>query len=137
MKDLESILDLVERELATVKNNGKFKSREDIDSVYKLMDIAKDIYCIWDYEESGDEGGVSLADRSYGNGRSYGGVSYASGRRGNTRRDSMGRYSRRGYSMDGGADDYIDRLRDMMETAPNEQARQSIHRMISDLESMR
>lgn len=135
MEHLEDILKLVERELGAVHNNGKFRSREDIDSVYKLIDIAKDIYCIWEYEEEED-------GSSYGDGRDMrydGGVSYARGRRGNVKRDSMGRYSRRypvGYSRDGGKEEYIERLREMMEEAPNEQTRSDIKRMINQMESM-
>jgi hypothetical protein len=134
MEHLEDILKLVERELGAVHNNGKFRSRDDIDSVYKLIDIAKDIYCIWEYEDEED-------DASYDDGRSmrYDGESYARGRRGNVKRDSMGRYSRRypmGYSRDGGKEEYIKRLREMMEDAPDEHTRSEIKRMVSQMESM-
>lgn len=133
MEHLEGILKLVDRELGAVDSNGKFRSREDIDSVYKLIDIAKDIYCIWDYEEEEDEA-------SYNYGPHDDGVSYARGRRGSVKRDSMGRYSRRGYPMgysrDGGREDYINRLRDMMNSAPDEQTRQKIQRMVTEMESM-
>ena len=135
MEHLDGILKLVEKELGAVDNNGKFRSREDIDSVYKLIDIAKDIYCIWDYEEEEDDS--SFEGPRYGDrGVSYNdGMSYARGRR-NARRDSMGRYSRRGYSMGGDKDEYIERLREAMESAPDEQHRQKVHRMIQELESM-
>ena len=65
-------------------------------------------------DEMMEEGEYSMAgDRGV---RSYvrGGRSYARGR--NARRDSMGRYSREGYSMN---DDIADRLRDLMEDAPD------------------
>lgn len=135
MEHLDGILKLVGNELEAVKNNGKFRSRDEIDSVYKLIDIAKDIYCIEDMEE--DEGS------SYGYyPRSYNDGSYARGRR-NARRDSMGRYSRegsyrddrmmRGYSRDG-REEYIDTLRSMMEDAPDEQTRQSMKRMIDSMQ---
>lgn len=43
----------------------------------------------------------------------------------------MGRYtSRRGYSRD----DFTDRLREVMEEAPDEQTRQSIERMIQKMD---
>lgn len=135
MEHLDGILKLVGNELEAVKNNGKFRSRDEIDSVYKLIDIVKDIYCIEDMEE--DEGS------SYGYyPRSYNDGSYARGRR-NARRDSMGRYSRegsyrddrmmRGYSRDG-REEYIDTLRSMMEDAPDEQTRQSMKRMIDSMQ---
>jgi hypothetical protein len=56
----------------------------------------------------------------------------------------MGRYSnegsyrgsmRGGYSRDGGKQEYIMNLREMMEDAPDEQTRQSIQRMIQQMES--
>lgn len=59
----------------------------------------------------------------------YYGRSYA-GRR-NARQDSMGRYSGEGYSR--AAEGMVDQLRDLMETAPDEQTRMEIHRMVDRL----
>ena len=42
MKSIEGILKLAENEFDAIVNNGKFRSREEIDSVYKLMDIVKE-----------------------------------------------------------------------------------------------
>ena len=138
MESLDKILKLVDRELESVSANGKFKSRDDVEMVYKLIDIAKDVYCIWDYEEGED--GASYAGPYYGGsyrGSSYdNGTSYARGRSGNVRRDSMGRYSRRGYSMDGGKDEYVARLRELMDTAPDDMSRQKIERMVREMESI-
>ena len=139
MENLESILKLADKELEAISNNGKFRSRDEIDSVYKLIDIAKDVYCIWSYED--EMGGESYdGGMSYRDGRSmrYDGGSYARGRQ---RRDSMGRYSRDGRSYRGGSygysrdgkDEYREQLMDMMETAPDEQTRQSIQRMIDNM----
>lgn len=131
MKHLDDILKLTENELETVVKNGKFRSREEIDSVYKLIDIAKDAYCIWKYEDEtdGDEDDYS---RDYGRTR-YDGHSYA------RKRDSMGRYSRdydgrsmRGYSRDG-KDEYKENLRRMMDEAPDSQTRQSIKQMLDNM----
>lgn len=156
MEHLEGILKLVGNELEAINKNGKFRSREEIDSVYKLMDIAKDAYCIWQYEE--EMGGESYDDgmsydRSYERGGrsrrggsyegsydgSYEGGSYARGRGRNARRDSMGRYSREsyrggsyGYSRDG-KEEYKEQLMEMMENAPDDQTRQSIKRMIDNM----
>lgn len=147
MEHLEGILKLADNELEAIVKNGKFRSREEIDSVYKLIDIAKDIYCIWECEDGGEDG---YSERGYsGNYPRYDdGGSYARGRRGNVRRDSMGRYSRDGgsYRRDGGSyrrdgysradgkEDYIEHLRDMAEEAPDEKTRQEIHRMIEKME---
>ena len=160
MEHLEGILKLAGNELKAIIDNGKFRSREDIDSVYKLVDIIKDAHCIWQYED--EESDYSEDGRSYdgsyarsmrggrSNRGSYEGSyndggSYARGRGRNARRDSMGRYSRegsyaregsyrRGYSRDG-KEEYVEQLREMMQDAPDEQTRQSIQRMIQQMES--
>lgn len=158
MEHLDKIVKLAENEFKAIADNGKFRSRDEIDSVYKLMDIVKDAHCIWEYEDS--ESDYSEDGRSYDGsyarggrgGRSYrggsyesydDGMSYARGRGRNARRDSMGRYSRegsyrggsyeRGYSRDG-KEEYIENLRDMMDEAPDEQTRMSLKRMIEQME---
>lgn len=155
MNNLESLLKLVDSEIEAVAKNGKFRSKDEIEAVYKLIDIAKDIYCIWQYEEEMDgEDEMSYANDGYnrgGNrnggrgmnrmydGKSYDGgqydVSYARGRRGNVRRDSMGRYARNGGSSYNGKEDYVEHLRDMMEDAKDEQTRQDIMRLIQKMEN--
>ena len=143
MEQLEGLLKLIWNEIEAINKNGKFKSREEIDSVYKLVDIAKDtmeIFCMED-----DMNGDSYDDgMSYERGRRYDGMSYARGRR-NARRDSMGRYSReyrdsyddgrsmRGYSRADSKEDYKNQLRMMMEDAPDENTRQNIKRMIDNM----
>jgi len=145
MKSIEGILKLADNEFNAIVQNGKFRSREEIDSVYKLMDIVKDAHCIWKYEEE-EEGGYSEEGRSYRGGYGYDdGMSMARGRGRNARRDSMGRYSRDdGYGYRGGrsmnysrADakqEYMDELREMAMNAPDDQTRQSIQRMIQQME---
>ena len=168
MENLDKLLEMTDAEFGAIAKNGKFKSREEIDSVYKLMDIAKDVYCIWQYEDDREGGGedemsyarggsYARGDRRDGRrdmrgGRSYRGSydggsydgsyddgmggSYARGRGRNARRDSMGRYSREGgYSRADGKQEYIEHMRDMMMDAPDEQTRQSIQRMISEMEN--
>ena len=149
MEHLEGIMKLADAEMGSIEQNGKFRSREEIDSVYKLMDIVKDAMCIMEMEEesySEYDGGSSRDGYSR---NSYEGGSYARGRGRNARRDSMGRYSREGsyrggscrggsyrgggYSRDG-KEEYIENLREMMETAPDDQTRQSIQRMIQQME---
>lgn len=165
MKSIEGILKLAENEFEAIVNNGKFRSREEIDSVYKLMDIVKDAHCIWMYEdeeseysEDGRSYDGSYRGGSYRGGRSYrgsydgsydDGMSGARGRGRNARRDSMGRYASResnyeggsyrggrsmNYSRGDGRQEYIEELRSMMEDAPDDQTRQSIQRMIQQME---
>lgn len=150
MENIEKILEMADAEFGAMAKNGKFKSREEIDSVYKLMDIVKDGMCVLNMEDgynddmsydSSYRGGSYRYDGSYNDGNSY-----ARGRGRNARRDSMGRYSREGsyrdgrsYRMDGysGADgkqEYIEHLRDMMEDAPDQQTRDGIKRMIQQME---
>lgn len=64
---------------------------------------------------------------------SYRGGSYARGRGSNARRDSMGRYSREGYSR---ADDLMDSLYGLMEEAPNDRVRQEMQKFVSKIEEM-
>lgn len=76
-------------------------------------------------------------DGSYDDG-SYRGMSYARGRGRNAKRDSMGRYARdgrsyRGYSRDA-KEDFMNEMRSMMDSAPDDNTRQSIQRMISQME---
>lgn len=69
------------------------------------------------------------------------GMTYARGRGRNAKRDAMGRYSRdyrggsyeRGYSRDG-KEEYKEQLREMMDSAPDEQTRMSIKRMIDNMQ---
>lgn len=150
MEHLDGILKLTENELDSIVKNGKYRSREEIDSVYKLIDIAKDAICIQRWEEDG------LDDMSYDRNPGYArdDGSYARGRR-MARRDNMGRYSRsgydddrqmslrgyynegralRGYSRGSEKDEYKEQLRALMEDAPDEQTRQGIKRMIDAMQ---
>lgn len=142
MENVEKIMKLADAEFGAIVQNGKFKSREEIDSVYKLMDIVKDGYTVMECE---DEMYGESYDDGYGRsmrGNYDGGMSYARGRR-NARRDSMGRYSRdgrsyrgnsyeRGYSRDS-KDEYKEQLMDMMDNAPSEEVRQNIKRMLDTM----
>lgn len=164
MKHLDGILKLADAEFEAINNNGKFRSREEIDSVYKLVDIVKDTYEIWCMQEElegGDEGMSSRGGSYYREGRggsNRGGSYYEDGgsyyeRRGrgrNASRDSRGRYNegsyregsyrdggmqRRGsYYREGGKQEYIEELREMMENAPDDQTRQGIQKMIQQME---
>lgn len=87
------------------------------------------------YSRDGDMGG------NYSNrGRMYydGGYSgrYGRGRGSNAKRDSMGRYSRGGYSYDDAKDDIVKELRELMNDAPDEQTKKEFQRFISKMESM-
>lgn len=162
MEQLDGILKLASAEFDAILKNGKFRSREEIDSVYKLLDIVKDSYDIWcmqmQLEEA--ESGMSSRGGSYRDGR--GGSYYEDGsyeRRGrgrNASRDSRGRYNegsyrdgsyregsyrdgmmRRGgsYYREGGKEEFAAELREMMQDAPDDQIKQSIQRLIQQMEN--
>lgn len=83
------------------------------------------------YGENRMDGSSYRDGRSYGDVRSYGdGRSYARGRR----RDSMGRYSSRGYSM--ANEDMIEELHDLMEKAPDEMTKKEFKKFIDKIETM-
>ena len=83
------------------------------------------------YEEDGGSYGYDSYEGSY-RGRSNRG-SYARGRGRNAKRDNMGRYSNEGgYSRHG---DMVEKLREMMMDAPNEEIRRDYERIISRMES--
>ena len=75
-------------------------------------------------------GGAYQNGGSYTDGGNHGG-SYARGRM-NARRDSMGRYSgERGYSRN----DLADKMRELMEEAPDDRTRQEIRRLVEKMEN--
>lgn len=81
------------------------------------------------YARGGQGGGRGGSSRAGGG--SYGG-SYARGRGRGARRDSMGRYSREGgYSR--AEDDFRMELEELMQDAPNDQIRQKMQRIMSDM----
>lgn len=87
------------------------------------------------YERGGNRGG---GNSNRGNGCD-GGSSYARGR--NARRDSMGRYSREGYSRNEGysyadsMDDLLEEMRGMMADLPAEKQRE-VQRFMDKMERM-
>lgn len=93
------------------------------------------------YARGGERGGRGGQSRRGGmsmrGGNSYryeGEGSYARGRGRNARRDSMGRYSRDGYSMAG--DEMVEELRELMQDAPDEQTRMEFEKFIRKVEQM-
>lgn len=65
---------------------------------------------------------------------------YSRGRGRNARRDSMGRYASDGYSRNNDGysqnSDLVEKLRYMMDDAPDERTRQEIQRLVSKMEKM-
>lgn len=138
LKDLHEMCDILSRELGEanekIRQNGGKLTGSDAEYIDRITHAIKSIKTTIAMIEAEDGG--SYADGMQGG--SYGmyphwnyGGSYARGR--NARRDSMGRYSSRGYSMD---DEMISELRDLMHNAPDERTRKEFERFIQKIESM-
>lgn len=131
MHKLYELKDKLIQELKDYADNGKF-SKDDVEAI-KYTASAIDHICniVEDEEEysmayEGD--GTMMGGRSYARGR------YSRAGRRNAKRDSMGRYSRRGYSM---ADEsMISELRELMKDAPDEHVRQEFQKFIDKVERM-
>ena len=125
--DLHELCETISNEIADANEKiraagGKLTSG-DVDYIDKLTHTMKSVKAVIAMME--DEDGYS----NRGSYRSYPGGSYRGGSYRN--RDSMGRYSGRGYSR---GDGFADELRELMEEAPNEQTRQQIQRLLSKME---
>ena len=140
-KLMEFICDELEELERKAEKDGKL-SMAEIQYVDTLAHAKKNLLKadeMWEESEYSMDGERSYARgrRSMRGGNSYryeGEGSYARGRGRNAKRDSMGRYSREGYSMAG--DEMIDELRDLMQDAPDEQTRMEFQRFISKIEKM-
>lgn len=131
MHKLYELKEKLMNELEAYSQNGKF-SKEDVEAI-KYISSAIDHICNicedMDGEYSGDMmPGDMMGGRSYA--RNYRG-SYARGRGRNAKRDSMGRYSSEGYSR--AEDDFRMDLQELMQDAPNEQVRQKLQRIMSEM----
>ena len=139
MNDLHELCETIMQEVADANNKirdagGKLTSGdlEYLDKVTHTLKSIKGTIAMMENE------GNSYNDGSYDDGysgrysrRSYDDGSYARGRGRYANRDSMGRYSSRGYSRDDGM---VDKLRELMDEAPNDQVRQDIHRLLQKME---
>lgn len=118
------------------EKSDKGLSAADVEYADKLTELKKNILKIEMLEDEGysaeyrdDMGSYARGNRGGNRGGSYRG-SYA-GRR-NARRDSMGRYSREGgYSR--AADELIDQLEDMKDSAPDDMSRREIGKLIEKM----
>ena len=136
-KDMEAACELLHEQISDlihkIKNSGMTSS--DLDQLDKLTHSLKSVKGTMKMEEEDEEGysGMYPYMGSYRGSYDRGGMggSYARGRR-NARRDSMGRYSgERGYSRN----DLADKMRELMEDAPDDRTRMDIQRMVEKLEN--
>lgn len=131
MHELYQLKEMLCKELKEYGDKGELTAGT-LDVVDKLAHAAKNLDKIIEaYEDEGNSGYYPYA---YDDGMNRGGRSYNGSYRGRSyarRRDSMGRYSgERGYSRS----DLSDKLRELMDEAPDERTRQEIQRMVEKLE---
>lgn len=120
MHKLEELKDKLIEELEAYSENGKY-SKDDVE-VIKYMASAVDHICnIMD--------GDDYSNAMYGSRYPVNTNRYSRARR----RDSMGRYSRRGYSMD---DSMVAELRELMQDAPDEHIKREFEKFIKKVEAM-
>ena len=151
MHELMKLKEMLMKELEEYGSKGELTSGS-LEVVDKLSHAIKNICKIieaYEDEEYSERGGGSYrysgryAREGGGNGgggsnrggnssrySGYDGGSYARGRGQNALRDSMGRYSR------GSADEMIEQLEQLMQDAPNEQIKQSMERLVQQMEQM-
>lgn len=129
MHALHELKDMLCAELEEYGKKGEL-SAGSLDIVDKLSHTIKNLDKIIEKYEDGEYSnrGMSYRGRSYDDGYMYRGGSYAR----NRMRDSRGRYSSE-YSRNA---DMIDRLRDLMNEAPDDRSRQEIQRLVTKMEQM-
>lgn len=133
LEHLDGILSLIDREFGEIEHVGRFRSKDDIENLYKLMDVAKDAAEICEKQMAMDDGYSEYGYPAYSD-PYYDGNSYARGR--NVRRNSMGQYSRdggrpNGYSMVDANAEYLENLRGMLN---DDKTREYVKRMIHEVE---
>ena len=147
---LYELCETISRELdeanEKIRKAGGKLTAGDTDYIDKLTHSLKSIKTTIAMMEAEEDGGysgrmmpyygrMSYSDGDNGSGIGTTGRSYARGR--GARRDSIGRYSREGNSYGGGYsmadDDFRMELEELMKSAPNEQVRQKLQRMMSEM----
>ena len=142
LKDLHELCEMygdwIHEAKDKLRRSGSSVSPADADYLDKLTHSLKSIKTTVAMMESEDEGGYSgryMMPR-YGytyEGDGYGGMSRAG--RMNAKRDSMGRYSRDGYSYADSIDGLIDEMRGMMGDLPEEKRRE-VERFVNKMDRM-
>lgn len=152
LKDLHELCEMygdwIHEAKDKLRRSGTSVSPADADYLDKLTHSLKSIKTTVAMMESEDEGGYSgrnpmmprygytyEGDGSRGMSRSdgYGGMSRAG--RMNAKRDSMGRYSRDGYSYADSIDGLVDEMRGMMGDLPEEKRRE-VERFVNKMDRM-
>ena len=116
MKELMNLREMLCDELMDFGSKGEMTTGS-LDVVDKLAHTVKNLDKIIEKNEDSYSGFYPYRERSYA-----------------SRRDGMGRYSRRrGYSRNG---DMVSELRDLMNKSPDDETRMEFERFISKMEEM-
>lgn len=136
---MHKLMDYICDEMSDLERKAEKDGKLSMAEVQYLDTLAHTKKNLLKADEMSEEGYSGMMyPRYYGedrmDGSSYNdGRSYARGRR-NVRRDSMGRYSSRGYSM--ANDDMVEELHELMEKAPDEMTKREFKRFIEKIETM-
>lgn len=125
MHELYELKEMLCKELEEMGGKGELTGGS-LSTIDTLAHALKNVNKIIEAKEEEDGYSGRYYDGSYNR-------SYARGRT-NARRDSMGRYSRDGYSRAAG--DMADRMRSLASDAPDETTRREMERMASKMEQM-
>lgn len=125
MHELYELKEMLCKELEEMGGKGELTGGS-LSTIDTLAHALKNVNKIIEAKEDEDGYSGRYYDGSYNR-------SYARGRT-NARRDSMGRYSRDGYSRAAG--DMADRMRSLAAEAPDETTRREMERMASKMEQM-
>ena len=125
MHELYELKDMLCKELEEIGGKGELTAG-NLETVDTLAHALKNLNKIIESKEEEDGYSSRYYDGSYNR-------SYARGRT-NARRDSMGRYSRDGYSRATG--DMADRMRSLAAEAPDETTRREMERMADKMAQM-
>lgn len=120
-KDLETLCGILSDQISEAtrkaKNGMSSSDLETIDKLTHSLASTKKILALSEDDGYSEYDGGAYRDAYRG--------SYA------RKRDRMGRYSERGYSRN----DLADKMRDLMESAPDDRTRQDMQRLIEKLDA--
>ena len=112
---MKELYELKEKLVDELKDYGKMEmTSANLEKIDKLAHAAKNVCKIIDESDDGNSGYYSRTGRIY-DGRSF---------RNSYRRDGMGRYSRDGLA---------DKLRELMDEAPDDKTRMDIQRLVDKM----
>lgn len=145
LDDLYDLCETVSREIGEANKKieaaGGKLSAGDVDYIDKLTHTMKSIKTTIAMAEAEEDYGESGYYPYIGGYRSFNDGMDGGNRRGGNRsnaqrRDSRGRYSRRGgYSRTDAREDFIEDVRELMQDAPDEHTRMKFQRFIQEIEN--